>query len=112
MFEKTSELAERLATSVSRRRFLGSLGGWAAAAALGVAGVLTGATTARAGATQSCCYYAACSGCVRPGGVTCPGGATYCDIIITNPGVSCPATYFGCPLIFSSKHVQGNGCKC
>ena len=38
MFEQTSRLAEKLAASVSRRGFLGSLGGWAAAAALGVAG--------------------------------------------------------------------------
>jgi hypothetical protein len=41
MFEQTSRLAEKLATDVSRRGFLGSLGGWAAAAALGVAGMLT-----------------------------------------------------------------------
>jgi hypothetical protein len=40
MFEQTSRLAEKLAASVSRRGFLGSLGGWAAAAAMGVAGVL------------------------------------------------------------------------
>jgi hypothetical protein len=48
MFDQTSRLAERLAASVSRRGFLGSLGGWAAAAALGVSGVLTGAGTAHA----------------------------------------------------------------
>ena len=42
MFEQTSRLAEKLASSVSRRGFLGSLGGWAAASAMGVAGLLTG----------------------------------------------------------------------
>jgi hypothetical protein len=46
MFEQTSRLAEKLAASVSRRGFLGSLGG-RAAAAMAVAGVLTGAGTAR-----------------------------------------------------------------
>src|SRR5712692_7221483 len=57
MFEQTSRLAEKLASSVSRRRFLGSLGGWAAAAALGVAGVLTAAGTARAAQKYLCCFY-------------------------------------------------------
>jgi hypothetical protein len=38
MFEQASRLAEKLAAGVSRRGFLGSLGGWAAAAAMGVAG--------------------------------------------------------------------------
>ena len=37
MFEQTTRLAEKLAASVSRRGFLGSLGGWAAAAAAIVA---------------------------------------------------------------------------
>jgi hypothetical protein len=58
MFEQTSRLAEKLATSVSRRGFLGSLGGWAAAAALGVAGMLTGTGTARADQVRgACCRY-------------------------------------------------------
>jgi hypothetical protein len=38
MFEQTSQLAEKLAGSVSRRGFLGSLGGWAAEAAMAVGG--------------------------------------------------------------------------
>jgi hypothetical protein len=58
MFEQTSRLAEKLASSVSRRGFLGSLGGWAAAAALGVAGMLAGTGTARADhVTGACCFY-------------------------------------------------------
>jgi hypothetical protein len=56
MFEKTSRLAERLATSVSRRRFLGSAGRWAGATALALGGVLTTAGSARADNTKSCCY--------------------------------------------------------
>jgi hypothetical protein len=55
MFEKTSRLAEKLATSVSRRDFLGSLGRWAGATALAVAGVImTPAIASSAG--QVCCY--------------------------------------------------------
>jgi hypothetical protein len=114
MFEKTSRLAERLASSVSRRGFLGSLGGWAAAAAMSVAGVLAGATAAQAGSDQYCCYYAACGSCVFPG-VTCTSGGTrvsYCTIILTPPGGSCPATYGGCPLDHSVKEKPGVGCKC
>jgi hypothetical protein len=57
MFEQTSRLAEKLAASVSRRGFLGSLGGWAAAAAMGVAGMLTGAGTASAAVKGACCRY-------------------------------------------------------
>jgi hypothetical protein len=117
MFEKTSELAERLVISISRRRFLGALGGWGATAALGVATVLTGPTAARGGSSQSCCYYAACSGCAFPNtnGTTCKLGGnsvSICTIFITQPGVSCPATYGGCPLVFSSKPTFGGGCKC
>jgi hypothetical protein len=75
MFEQTSRLAEKLAASVSRRGFLGSLGGWAAAAAMGVAAVLTGVGTARAGEDFTCCTYQddafdGCTCCVR--GSTCP----------------------------------------
>jgi hypothetical protein len=46
MFEQTSRLAEKLAASVSRRGFLGSPGGWAAAAAMGVDAILTSTVTA------------------------------------------------------------------
>jgi hypothetical protein len=57
MFEQTSRLAEKLASSVSRRGFLGSLGRCAAAAAMGVAGILTGAGTAQADSGRKCCRY-------------------------------------------------------
>jgi hypothetical protein len=53
MFETTSRLAEKMAIGVSRRGFLGSLGRWAGATALAMAGVLTTADTARAG--DLCC---------------------------------------------------------
>ncbi len=57
MFETTSRIAEKLATSVSRRGFLGSVGRWAGAAALGLAGVLTTVGTARADSRMCCIYW-------------------------------------------------------
>jgi hypothetical protein len=76
MFEKTSRLAEQVATSVSRRGFLGSLGGWAATAALGVAGVLTGGRTAWAEGGKKhfrmCCWYTTPSSPVCVIGTSCP----------------------------------------
>lgn len=53
MFETTSRLAEKVAMSVSRRQFLGSLGRWAGATALAMGGLLTTVGTARAG--DLCC---------------------------------------------------------
>ncbi len=84
MFEKTSELAERVATSVSRRHFLGALGKWAGATATGLAALLT-AGSARAGEQVTCCrYWTSFSGsgvecgraCVALG-APCPGAATF-----------------------------------
>ncbi len=58
MFDNIGRVAEQVATSVSRRRFLGSLGRWAGATALGVAGVLTTTGSARAGSNKVvCCVY-------------------------------------------------------
>ncbi len=56
MFETTSRIAEKLATGVSRRGFLGSVSRWAGATALTMAGVLTTAGSARA-ASKTCCQY-------------------------------------------------------
>jgi hypothetical protein len=55
MFERVSQVAEALATGMTRRRFLGSFGRWAGATALAMAGVLTTAGTARAGNQVTCC---------------------------------------------------------
>jgi hypothetical protein len=63
MFDKMSQAAEKLATALSRRSFVGSLGRWAGATALGLAGVLTTATTAHAAPTAACCHGLRC---VRP----------------------------------------------
>ena len=82
MFDKVSEAAEKVATNVSRRAFLGRLG----QGALGVAGVL-GSILAFGGKTQ------AAIGCLN-----CPRGAYCCN---------CPPT-FG-PLC--SRH-RLDGCIC
>jgi hypothetical protein len=89
MFEQTSGLAERLAVSVSRRGFLGSLGGWATAAALGVAGILAG--TATAGPPEKCKNHVCIYTCA------CLVGADSCG---RNP---CPPTYLGCPLQYCAR---------
>jgi hypothetical protein len=57
MFEQTSRLAEKLAASVSRRGFLGSVGAWAAVAAMGVAGLFAFPKVARAYEGHRCCVY-------------------------------------------------------
>jgi hypothetical protein len=94
MFEQTSRLAERLASSVSRRGFLGSLGGWAAAAAMGLAGVLTGAGTARADAVKgTCCAYKPQAQGAPGFNVFFPGGVT-----------TCPQSCFGTPGLGNGKN--------
>jgi hypothetical protein len=102
MFEQTSRLAEKLATSVSRRRFLGSLGGWAAAAALGVAALLTGAGTARADGrpcSGRCCFYAY------------PCGRY---LLRVDGCHDCPPSLNGCALQSCDPNVfhQQGGCSC
>jgi hypothetical protein len=78
MFERTSQIAEKLATSVSRRGFLGSLGHLAGATALAIAGVLSTAGSGRADNSKTCCYCCPVNDfgcnftdCVE-GGQTCP----------------------------------------
>ena len=75
MFDHIGRVAEKVATGVSRRGFLGSLSGWAAAAAMGVAGVLTGARTAQAGngTKGTCCTYLSAAFRIWvPKGTNCP----------------------------------------
>jgi hypothetical protein len=98
MFEKTSRLAEKVAASVSRRGFLGALGGWAAAAALGVAGVLSGGS-ARAGHPcpgEGCIY--ACGPILR----------------VTKCSKDCPPfNQSGCLLMECvENHEVSEGCFC
>jgi hypothetical protein len=86
MFEKTSRLAEQIATSVSRRGFLGSLGRCAATAALGVAGVLSGGRTALAHRHDHwCCVY----------------NSPQPLMLICVTGTSCPTTCCGYSLFTS-----------
>jgi hypothetical protein len=96
MFEKTSRLAEQVATSVSRRGFLDSLGGWAATAALGVAGVLTGTGAAWAHPekhSRMCCTYG-------------PLFIVYLCVI----GTSCPPTCCGSPLVSAEGPYESDSC--
>jgi hypothetical protein len=97
MFEQTSRLAEKLAASVSRRGFLGSLGRCAAAAALGVAGLLAGTGTARADKPNclgKCCGYARVC-----------GGAT----LRVDNCHECPPSLNGCPLAGCGNNaIQGS----
>jgi hypothetical protein len=87
MFEKTSRFAEKLATGASRRGFLGSVGRWAGATALGLAGVLTTVGTARAADNKTCCTYG------HFGGL--PDGTRVfftCAVICVPAGSGCPTT--------------------
>ncbi len=77
MFDKFSDAAEKLATSVSRRGFLSSLAGWAAAAALGLAAVLSGAGSAQAG-NYKCCIYGSSGPVGSPGCALCVSSAIGC----------------------------------
>jgi hypothetical protein len=62
MFERIGSLAERVATDVSRRAFLGRLG----QSALGLAAVIGGALALprKAHAVDQCCLKISASGCV------------------------------------------------
>ena len=99
MFEKTSRLAEQVATSMSRRGLLGSLGGWAATAALGVAGLLVSPREAQASAAfaTSCCWY----------GIS---GVVYAKHCVVGPKNDCPPSFNGYPLISSFNDKDCNNC--
>jgi hypothetical protein len=88
MFDKVSQAAEKLATGVSRRGFLGSVGRWAGATALGLAGVLTTAGAARADKPlRTCCFYLI------------PGTKFGCGSrACVKPGEPCPPGFIGCSL--------------
>ena len=70
MFEKMSRVAQRAATSASRRQFLGRIGTGAMGAAAVLAGLLVHVSPARAGRGKGkgvvCCYYG-----IGGGGVLC-----------------------------------------
>jgi hypothetical protein len=112
MFEKTSRLAEQVASSVSRRGFLGSLGGWAATAALGVAGMLTAGATARASAENLCCFYGhEC--CAAEAFCHAHGGIFFCTLLVVPASQGCPPTYQSCTtLVASSKQDRHGMCPC
>jgi hypothetical protein len=57
MFDNIGRVSERVATSVSRRQFLGRVGRWAAVTATALAGVLTTEGVAQAAGGRLCCTY-------------------------------------------------------
>jgi hypothetical protein len=87
MFDKISNAAEKLATNVSRRHFLGLLGRWAGASALAMAGVMTTTGSARADQGKTCCK-------------CCTLGASFITgcVKIGNP---CPTCFSGWPCNFA-----------
>jgi hypothetical protein len=95
MFERVGSLAERMATNVSRRAFLGRLG----QGALVLAGAM-GAMLALPGLAQA-------KGCGSPGGggvvgsccctYLCSDGTVLAKKVV---GQACQAQYKGCPLAY------------
>ena len=86
MFDRVSEAAEKLATNVSRRAFMGRLGRAALAVSGALVVVLAIPTPLQAGNPRYCCIY----------GNPCHGGGA---LLCASP--SCPSTYQGFSL--SSK---------
>jgi hypothetical protein len=84
MFDRVSQVAQALATGMSRRGFVGSIGRWAGATALAMAGVLIAPGTARAGSGRTCCKYSGyqvgCCGaaCVKIGEACPPSPGPNC----------------------------------
>jgi hypothetical protein len=87
MFDKVSQVAEKLATNVSRRAFLGRLGRGALvlAGAMGAMLAFPGLGQAHGcanGPCPCCCYL-------------CPDGTVY--TVKADPQGTCKKTYKGCP---------------
>jgi hypothetical protein len=100
MFDRVSEAAEKLATNVSRRAFMGRLGKGALTLAGAVGAFLAIPGLVQAGgkgcACQSgsfCCLY------------TCPNGSTLTTVSNLHGKCGCMATYNGCAL-------SDGGCLC
>ncbi len=93
MLDKLGQAAERVVNSVSRRAFFGSLGRWAGATALAVAGVLVAPGTALAGDGRTCCRCIGILGgtvfvvgCVKVGDSCppCSAGSTASNVTVRN----------------------------
>lgn len=95
MIDKLSDAAEKLATSLSRRYFLVSLGRWAGASALAMAGVLTTGRFALAGNNKGvlCCY--------------CYSSDGSCFYFVGCYQNGCPV----CPSPWSARASSVNNCK-
>src|SRR5262245_51326799 len=93
MFDKFSEVAEKVATGMSRRSFVGSVGRWAGATTLGLAGVLATAHPAQARGGKTCCRYA----------IDIPGLTSYCYVCINGSGPCPDVASTNCP---SGMHLD------
>jgi hypothetical protein len=95
MFRKLSQAAEQVASRVSRRSFLGSLGGWSLGAAALLAGILSATETSAAqhGALRKkCCAYGGWGACGRvciDASLQCPRGSGVCGLVAEFPVKSC-----------------------
>jgi hypothetical protein len=106
MFEKTSRLAEKLATNVSRRHFLGALGRWAGTSALAVAGILTSAGPARAD-TFTCCVYWCSKNGLLTGYTRCLQGAVTCEPPKAGCALVKTESVFDCQVCAGKKGTGG-----
>ncbi len=100
MFDQIGRVAEQVATSVSRRRFLGSVGRWAGATALALAGFLT-ARPARGGRIKTgiCCVYSS------------PGVLSTVAAFFEGT-TSCPPTCCNRSLVYHSSHGVSSCSDC
>jgi hypothetical protein len=100
MFDRIADLAERVATQVSRRHFLGSLGRWAGATALAMAGAFATVGVAWADGGKTCCEY---------GDLT---GNCYCKACVPL-GTPCPPSPCNAGISFAPQTVGNCGdCQC
>jgi hypothetical protein len=99
MFDRVTEAAEKLATNVSRRAFLGGLGKGALtlAGAVGAFLAIPGLVQAGGGCT-----------CSNGGGFLCKYSCNGGTTVYTTPGngCSCAKTHKGCPLIDMGCFVE------
>ncbi len=86
MFDKVSQVAEKLATNVSRRAFLGRLGQGALVLAGAMAAMLAFPRLGQAAKDNAyCCYYGCANGTVLK--------------TRSESGAKCHDTYQGCPFV-------------
>lgn len=107
MFEKLGQVAEKVATGVSRRRFFGRMAKWATGAAVGIAGLMTAGNALAQSSRRRCCYY------YTPNA----SGPVFCGIRCIPAQKGCPTsvtfkTHGFCRLITDFGAVVSNCTQC